>query len=184
MNEDSINKRRLTEDHLYDRVDENHAIRRTSLDGQKSIKDKVKFSSSNYSFLQFHHIIWKWATKNHGLTNTELSTLLYVFPLVSFTMADFFEAQKDMESTSPNTFFNLKKKGFISKWSSTGRTTHYVLSNKGISLVNRLHRMYMLEEEIPMSPRRNVIVRKSKKEDSGLVNLFKKFNEKIKKDAK
>ena len=37
----------------------------------------------------------------------------------------------------------------------------------------------MLEEEIPMSERRNVIVRSRKKADQQLVDLFKIFNKKV-----
>jgi hypothetical protein len=177
---DSIDKRRLTEKSLYDKVDDGLIVRRNPLDKQQ----KVKLSSQEYTFLQFHNIIWSWAIKNHGLSNPELSMLLYISPLVTFSMKEFFDAQKEMGNTTANMFFNLKKKGFIATWSKVGRTTYYIVSTKGNTLVNRMHKMYMLEEEIPMSPRRNVIVRSKKASDEKLVELFKKFNEKIKKNSR
>lgn len=40
--------------------------------------------------------------------------------------------------------------------------------------------MFMAEEEIPMSARRNVAVKKKGKENVDLINVFKKFNNKVK----
>ena len=181
MKERNIDKRRLTEDNLYDKTGENLVVRRAPLKKQKEVKEKVKLSTAEYTFLQFHHIIWKWAKANNNLSSSELNILLYVFPLISFSMGDFFNSQKELGNTSPNLFFNLKRKGFIVKWSSVGRKTYYVLSTKANNLINRMHKMYMLEELIPMSPRRNVIVRSKKEKDVQLVELFRNFNEKIKK---
>ena len=184
MKEAKVDKRRLTEDNLYDTVDGNLIVRRNPLKKQKELKEKVKLSTAEYTFLQFHHLIWKWAMANNNLSSSELSILLYIMPLISFSMGEFFDAQKELGNTNANLFFNLKRKGFIVKWSSVGRKTYYVLSTKGNSLVNRMHKMYMLEEEIPMSPRRNVIVRSRKDKDVALVEMFKRFNEKIKKNEK
>ena len=38
----------------------------------------------------------------------------------------------------------------------------------------------MMEEQIPMSPRRNVLAKEETKKDKDLMKLFKKFNEKVK----
>merc|ERR1712241_1365612 len=111
---------------------------------------KVKTSKSEYSFLQFHAIIWEWATRNYKLTNTELKVLLYVHPLITFTLSDFYKAQKEIGATNNSIFFNMKKSGWFVVWSKVGHTTYYTLSNKANTLVSRMHRMYMLEEEIPM----------------------------------
>ena len=174
---DKIDKRRLTEKNLYQKVDDGLIVRRNPLTKQQ----KVKLSSQEYTFLQFHHIIWKWALSNNGLSNSELSALLYISPLVTFSMQDFFDAQEEMGNTSPNIFFGLKKKNFIGTFSKVGRTTYYTLTTKGNTLVNRMHKMYMLEEEIPTSSRRNVIGRSKKPKDVMMMKLFKKFNEKVNK---
>lgn len=179
MKDKNIDKRRLTEDSLYDKVDTGLIVRRNPLKKQKDFKDKVKLSTAEYTFLQFHSIIWKWATANNNLSNPELSALLYISPLISFSLGDFHNAQKEMGSTNDNMFFSLKRKGFIVKWSSVGRKTYFVLSSKANTLINRMHRMYMLEELIPMSPRRNVILRSNKEKDLQLVELFRNFNTKI-----
>lgn len=179
MKEDSIDKRRLTEKNLYERVEKNLVVRRNPLKKQKEVKDKVKLSTAEYTFLQFHYIIWKWATTNNNITNPELNILLYIFPLISFSLKDFQNSQKELGNNSPNIFFSLRDKGFIVKWGAIGRKTYYVLSTKAVSLINRMHKMYMLEEPIPTSPRRNVIARKRDKKSEQLVEIFKKFNNRI-----
>ena len=172
---DNIDKRRLTEEHLYEVVGEGLVIRRNSLKKQQ----KVKASKAEYTFLQFHHLIWKWAVANHKLSNTELNVLLYIYPLITFSLKQFHEAQKELSATNNTIFFNLKKNGWFVVWSKIGKTTHYTLSSKANTLIARMHKMYMLEEQIPMSERRNVIVRSKKKKDVQLMELFKKFNKKI-----
>ena len=117
---------------------------------------------------------------NNNLTSPELSMILYLSPLVTFTHKEFIQAQEEVGSTSAGLLVNLRRKGFISVWSKVGRTNHFIVTTKGNTLVNRMHKMYMLEEEIPMSPRRNVIARSNKKKDEILMELFKKFNDKIK----
>lgn len=176
--EDSIDKRRLSEEALYVTVDKGLVARRGKLEKQI----KVRMSKAEYTFLQFHHIIWKWALANHNLTRTELNTLLYIHPIITFTIAQFKEAQKEMGATGDQVFFKLKKNGWLLQWSKVGRTHYYTLSAKANTLISRLHKMYMLEETIPMSSRRNVIARSKKKKDVELMNLFKKFNNKVNKE--
>ena len=89
MKEAKVDKRRLTEDNLYDTVDGNLIVRRNPLKKQKELKEKVKLSTAEYTFLQFHHLIWKWAMANNNLSSSELSILLYIMPLISFSMGEF-----------------------------------------------------------------------------------------------
>jgi hypothetical protein len=77
-------------------------------------------------------------------------------------------------------FKKMKDGGWVQLWSKSGSKKYHVLSHKGNELIKKLHRMCMLEEEIPMSERRNVIVRSRKKADQQLVDLFRIFNNKVK----
>ncbi len=177
MTEDEkIDKRRNTEDSLYEVIDDNHIIRRLPLTKQK----KVKSSKAEYTFLQFHNIIWKWATRNNKLSNRDLNILLYIYPLVTFTRAQFIQALKEMGSNGDSILYNLKKRGWITIWSTVKTKNYYSLTSKANNLVSRMHRMYMLEEQIPTSTRRNVIASSKKKKDVQLMDLFKRFNNKIK----
>jgi hypothetical protein len=171
-----IDNRRLKEDSLYEKIEEGLIVRRVELKSQK----KVKLATAEYTFLQFHSLIFKWALGNHNLTKPELNALLYTFPLITFTLKQFQEAQVEMGAKNPNVFFNLKRKGHIVLWSKSGRNAYYVLSSKATTLINRMHRMFMLEEQIPISPRRNVFANRDKNKNKDLMDLFKKFNNKVK----
>lgn len=180
MNEDKTDERRLTEGSLHHTVSNDLVIRRKPLKKQTKFRKRVKASKAEYTFLQFHHAIWKWATENHNLTGRELSILLYVYPLITFTSKEFKECMKELSSSDASTLVKFRKEGWVNEWSKTGRVVNYVLSSKANTLCARLHRMYMLEEQIPTSARRNVIVRKSKNKGNDLMDLFKKFNNKVK----
>lgn len=180
MNEDYIDKRRNTEVSLHQQVSNDLSIRRNPLTKQTDFKKRVKFSKAEYTFLQFHHVIWKWATVNNKLTTRQLGILLYIHPLITFTSLEYAQALVELSSTDASTLGKFKKGGWISVWSKTGTTTNYILSNKANTLIARMHRMFMSDEEIPLSARRNIIARKKSKSNEELMGLFKKFNNIVK----
>lgn len=180
MDEDYIDKRRLLEGSLHQQVSNNLSIRRNPLTKQTDFKKKVKFSKAEYTFLQFHHVIWKWATLNNKLTPRELGILLYVHPLITFTSQEYAQMLVELGSTDQSVMSKFKRDGWINIWSKKGNTVNYTLSNKANTLINRMHKMYMLEEEIPLSARRNIVVRKKTKKNEELMRLFSKFNEIVK----
>lgn len=180
MNEDYIDKRRLSEGSLHQQVSNDLSIRRNPLTKQSDFKKKVKFSKAEYTFLQFHHVIWKWATKNNKLTPRELGILLYLHPLITFTSKEYAQVLAELGSSDQSVMAKLKRDGWINIWSKEGTTINYVLSNKANTLITRMHKMYMLEEEIPLSARRNVIARKKTKKNEELMGLFNKFNKIVK----
>lgn len=180
MKEDNIDIRRNTEVSLHQKVSNDLIIRRKPLTKQTNFKDRVRSSKAEYTFLQFHHVIWKWASANHKLTPREISILLYIYPLITFTSREFTQALKELGSSDSGTLVKFRKDGWVNEWSKQGRTINYVLSNKANTLVSRMHRMYMSDEEIPMSARRNVVLKKKDKENEDLIDLFKKFNNKVK----
>lgn len=176
MPNDYIDIRRNTEDALYEKVNSKIVLRRGPLRKQKDFK--IRSSKSEYTFLQFHYAIWKWALANHNLTNRELGILLYVYPLIVFNSREFNQALKELESYDNSTLHTLMTKGWINVWATNGKSKTYTLSPKANTLVTRLHRMYMSEEPIPTSPRRNYLLKEGV--DSGLLKLFTKFNKIIK----
>jgi len=176
MNEDSIDKRRHSEDSLHQTVANELVIRRNPLTKQKSFKKKVKSSKAEYTFLQYHSIIWKWVLGNYNLKRRELNILLYIYPLITFSANEFKIAQQELSSTDAGALKRLRESGWITVWSKVSKTTYYTLTNRANTLISRMHRMYMFEEQIPTSPRRNVIARKKSKSNEELMGLFKKFN--------
>jgi len=184
VKEDNIDIRRNTEGSLHQKVSNDLIIRRNPLKKQTEFKNRVRSSKAEYTFLQFHHIIWKWASANHKLTPREISILLYMYPLITFTSREFTQALSELGSSDAGTLVKFRKDGWVNVWSKEGRMTNYVLSSKANTLVARLHRMFMSEEEIPMSARRNVLVEKKDKENEDLIGIFKKFNNKVKENNK
>ena len=180
METDHIDIRRNTEGSLHQTVSNDLIIRRNPLKKQSDFKKKIRHSKAEYTFLQFHHVIWKWATINNNLTPREISILLYMYPLITFTTLEFNQALVELSSTDAGTLSKFKKEGWVNIWSKSNKTTNYVLSNKANTLVSRMHKMFMSEEEIPLSPRRNKIARKKSKGDEELMGLFKKFNSIVK----
>lgn len=180
MEEDYIDKRRNTEGSLHQTVSNDLVIRRNPLKKQTDFKKKVRSSKAEYTFLQWHYVIWKWALANHKLTRRELGIILYIYPLITFTSREFKQALKELGSSDPRTLVKFKKEGWVTEWSKKNNKITYVLSNKANTLVSRLHRMYMCEEEIPTSARRNILVRKEGKGSGELLKLFKMFNKKVK----
>jgi len=181
---DKIDERRLLESSLYQRVNKDLVIRRKPLDKQKKFKEKVRASKIEYTFLQFHHAILKWATESHNLTQREVSVLLYLYPLITFTSKQLKECLRELDSYDTHIRAKFRRDGWLNVWSKDGATVIYVLSNKANTLCARMHRMFMLEEQIPTSARRNVVVRKEHKKGNKLMDLFKKFNQKVKENEK
>jgi hypothetical protein len=107
-----------------------------------------------------------------------------MYPLITFTSREFTQALSELGSSDAGTLVKFRKDGWVNEWSKEGRVTNYVLSSKSNTLVARLHRMFMSEEEIPMSARRNVLVEKKDKENEDLIGIFKKFNNKVKENNK
>ncbi len=176
MNEEKTDKRRQEEGSLHEVVANDLVIRRLPLKKQKEMRQKVKLSRAEYTFLQYTHAIWKWALANHDLTRREIDILLYISPLITFTFNDFRKCLRELGSDDAGTFSKFKKKGWVKLWSDSDGKKFYVLSTKASTLIARIYRMHMMDEEIPTSPRRNVIAKKDSKKDKDLMKLFSKFN--------
>ena len=76
-------------------------------------------------------------------------------------------------------FIDLFEKGWVLEWSKVGHKTYYVISGKGNLLISKMHRMYILEEELPMSTRRNKIARSNNPKDKRLMEVLEEFNRKV-----
>lgn len=173
--QEKIQKRRESEDSLYEVIDENIVLRRPEMRKQK----RLKMSKMDFNFLQYHHIIFKWVTTNYELSLTETSVMLYIHPLSVFTRNEFVECQKELGASNHNFFNKLQKGGWITKWSKSGSKQFYSFTNKANTLIARMHKMFLLQEVIPTSPRRNIAARKTDKNSEILMDLFKKFNQKV-----
>ncbi|QQV89706.1 hypothetical protein Calle1_24 [Cellulophaga phage Calle_1] len=178
--DDKLIKRREHEGFVHERITEDILFKRMALKKQKDYKKKVRVANLDYNFLQYSYMVREWAKRNHNLTDRQIGILFYIYPLQIFTVQQFKDAIKEMGISDYTQFGKLRKDGWIIEWAKSERIKYFVLSHKGNELMKRCHKMFMLEEEIPMSARRNVIVRSNKKADEGLIGLFKLFNDKVK----
>jgi len=178
--EERFNKRRRYEGFIHEKLEKNILFKRMPLKKQKEYKQKVRTSNMEYNFLQYSHMIRTWARRNHSLTARQLDILFYLYPIHIFTSGQFSKFMKELGINDYTIFKKMKKEGWIAMWSKSGSKIYYVLSHKANELMKKMHKMCMLEEEVPMSARRNVIVRSRDKKDQQLVDLFKVFNEKVK----
>jgi hypothetical protein len=169
--------RRLTENFVYERLTENTTLKKMPLKEQK--KKKYRMVHQEYNFLQFVPIARVWAQRNFDLSLGEFEMLLYLYPVSVFTRSQFHRMLKEIGRGDYTLMKSLKEKGMISLWAEDGGEKIYTLSNKANDLMTRLHRMCMLEEKIPMSERRNVIVRSNEQTDKELTELFRAFNKKV-----
>lgn len=178
--EDRLIKRRRYEGFIHERLEKEILFKRMPLKKQKQYKQKIRTSNMEYNFLQYSYIIRRWARKNYKLTDRQLDILFYLYPIHIFTSGQFSKFLKELGISDYTMFKKMKEQGWLTVWNKSGSKVYYVLSHKGNELVKKMHKMCMLEEEIPMSERRNVIVRSKDKKDQQLVDLFKVFNDKVK----
>lgn len=178
--DEKFEKRRKHEGFIHERIEKDILFKRMPLKKQKEYKDKVRISNIDYTFLQYSYMIRTWATRNYKISPRHLDALLYLYPISIFTTSQFNKSMKELGMNDYTILKKLRDGGWISLWSKSGNKKYHVLSHKANELIKKMHKMFILEEEVPMSARRNVIVRSRKKTDQQLVDLFKIFNDKVK----
>jgi len=177
--EEKFLKRRFEEGWLFENIGKLIELRRLPLTKQTELKRKVRVSRADYTFLQFNRTVRRWAIFNHDLTGTELDMLLYLYPITVFSVPQFKTFQYELGLTDHRLFKKMESKKWFNLWSRKGQISYYVLSRKGNLLCSRMHRMYMLEEEIPLGLRRNKSSGRKDQKHKKLMDLYKEFNQKV-----
>lgn len=131
------------------------------------------------NLLKHYRIIRKWACKNNALTDADLELLIYLECVDMFSKDDF---KKGAYSYSwDNRRWNkLLKEGWIVVWRARNRTTQmyhiYKVSFKFKQLIAKIYNMMLGEEDIPISPRRNKIMKGKTYTDKVLSFAIKNVN--------
>ena len=116
----------------------------------------------NLNLLKHYRIIRKWASKNNDLNEADLELLIYLDCIDLFTKKDF-EAGSYSYSWDNRRWSRLIKGEWISVWRQRNRTTQkyniYKVSFKGKQLIKRIYRIMLGEDDIPISKRRNKIIK-------------------------
>ena len=131
------------------------------------------------NILKHYRIIRKWACRNNGLNDAELELLIYLDCMDRFTKKDF-EMGCYSFSWDNRRWNRLLKQGWITVWRQRNRTTQkysiYQVSFKFKQLSSRMYRIMLGEDDIPLSERRNKIMRGQTYTDTVLKTAIKNVN--------
>tara|TARA_Y100001972_G_scaffold114226_1_gene149667 strand:+ start:289 stop:729 length:441 start_codon:yes stop_codon:yes gene_type:complete len=129
--------------------------------------------------LQHYRIIRKWACKNNGLNDADLELLIYLDCIDLFSKKDF-ELGSYSYSWDNRRWNKLIQNDWIVVWRHRNRTTQkfniYKVSFKGKQLIKRIYRVMLGEEDIPISTKRNKIMRGETYIDKVLQTSIKNVN--------
>lgn len=113
------------------------------------------------NLLKHYRIIRKWACKNNGLNDADLELLIYLDCVDMFTIKDF-KIGTYSYSWDKKRWNKLIQNDWIVVWRNRNRTTQkyniYKVSFKGKQLINRIYRIMLGEEDLPISKRRNKLI--------------------------
>jgi hypothetical protein len=129
--------------------------------------------------LKHYRIIRRWACKTHGLTNADLELLIYFDCLDQFRKRDFEEGSLTY-SWDNRRWNRLLKEGWIVKWrgynGSDKSYSIYKISFKCKCLIQQIYRIMLGTEDIPMSVRRNPLMKKDMYTAKVMSVAFDKIN--------
>ena len=115
----------------------------------------------NLNLLKHYRIIRKWVCRNNDLTDAEIELLIYLDCIDMFTIDDFKMGSYSF-SWNNRRWNKLIQNDWIVVWRKRNRTTQkyniYKISFKGKQLINRVYKIMLGLENIPMSERRNKLV--------------------------
>ena len=133
----------------------------------------------NINLLKHYRIIRKWASKNNDLTDADLELLIYLDCVDLFTIKDF-KMGSYSYSWDNRRWNKLIQNNWIVVWRNRNRTTQkyniYKVSFKGKTLIQRIYRMLLGEEDIPTSYRRNTIMKGETYTDKVLQTSIRNVN--------
>lgn len=131
------------------------------------------------NLLKHYRIIRKWACRNNDLTDAEIELLIYLDCKDMFTKHDF-EIGTYSYSWNNRRWNKLLQKGWITVWRYNNRTTQkyniYKVSFKCKQLISRMYRIMLGLEDIPLSERRNSIMKGKTYMDKVLIKSIENLN--------
>jgi hypothetical protein len=131
------------------------------------------------NLLKHYRIIRKWASRNNDLNDADLELLIYLDCIDLFTIKDF-KMGSYSYSWDNRRWNRLIQNEWIKVWRHHNRTTQkyniYKVSFKGKTLIQRMYRIMLGEEDIPSSKRRNIIMRGETYTDKVLKTSIKNVN--------
>jgi|TARA_B110000240_G_scaffold25977_1_gene26725 hypothetical protein len=119
----------------------------------------MKLDSSDLremNLLKYYRLVRKWACKTYDLKDADIELLIYLDCKKQFTRNDFIDGVYTY-SWDKARWERLRREGWIDVWRKRNRTTMktniYSTSYKCKSLINRIYRILLGEEDLPTSAR-------------------------------
>jgi|TARA_R110002167_G_scaffold263304_1_gene470001 hypothetical protein len=131
------------------------------------------------NLMKHYRIIRKWACKNNNLNDADLELLIYLDCIGFFNKKDF-EMGVYSYSWDNRRWNRLLKDGWILVWRHRNRTTQlhhlYQVSFKCKQLIQRVYRIMLGEEDLPISKRRNKLIAGSSYTDKVMTQAIYNVN--------
>ena len=131
------------------------------------------------NLLKHYRIIRRWASRNNDLNDADLELLIYLDCIDLFSIKDF-KMGSYSYSWDNRRWNRLIQNDWIKVWRHHNRTTQkyniYKVSFKGKTLIQRMYRIMLGEEDIPSSKRRNIIMKGETYTDKVLKTSIKNVN--------
>ena len=131
------------------------------------------------NLLKHYRIIRRWASRNNDLNDADLELLIYLDCINLFTINDF-KMGSYSYSWDNRRWNRLIQNKWIEVWRHRNRTTQkyniYKVSFKAKTLIQRIYRIMLGEEDIPSSKRRNKIMKGETYMDRVLQTSIKNVN--------
>jgi hypothetical protein len=108
------------------------------------------------NLFKYYRLVRRWACKTYSLKDADLELLIYLDCKKLFTRNDFLNGTYTY-SWDKNRWERLRREGWIEVFKERNRTTSkytaYKVSFKCTSLINRIYRILLGEEDLPTSQR-------------------------------
>ena len=131
------------------------------------------------NIFKHYRIVRKWACRNNNLNDADLEHLIYLDCIELFSKKDFVAGSYSY-SWNNRRWNKLIQDGWITVWRPRNRTTQkyniYKVSFKCKQLIVRMYKIMLGEEDIPISTRRNKIMKGQTYTDKVLMTSIDNVN--------
>tara|TARA_B110000483_G_C17792391_1_gene388025 strand:+ start:119 stop:559 length:441 start_codon:yes stop_codon:yes gene_type:complete len=106
------------------------------------------------NLFKYYRLVRRWACKTYDLKDADLELLVYLDCKDLFTRNDFIDGVYTY-SWDKNRWERLRRNGWIDVFKERNRTSSkyavYKVSSKGKRLINRIYRILLAEEDLPIA---------------------------------
>jgi len=108
---------------------------------------------------KYYRLVRKWACKTYDLKDADLELLIYLDSLERFTRNDFINGVY-IYTWDKHRWERLRKNGWIDVWRQRNQTTQkftiYKTAFKTKTLIMRIYRILLGQEDLPTSQKRSI----------------------------